>query len=1054
MSICEDRCLHNERQLLLKINRSLDGKNWRKKWEVAVRNITSNSSFHCDWHGILCEEETKHVLGIHLAENNIRGKVLMSFVDVQFLLSLRISATPVQGQFDEIVAKMPNYLVRLDLSDTKVSGRIPNDIAKSVPILSKLQLSGSWVHGEIPDSIGDLTHLTVLSLGETKLNGSVPTSISKLTNLWFLDLETLGLKGNLSFLYNLTKLRYLHLLSNEITGKIPEDIGERCWNLTELLIPNNKLTGRLPRSIGKMKNLSIINVAKNNLSGLVPRDIFKLDLKALILSSNKFTGFERDNNHTFKSLEIFMGSHLPAFNSSLHTLLSYIKGSRETIMQIDISHSNVYGHLPQFIFTFTRLTSLTLVSNNLTGPIPEPFNTMPYFTILDLQDNDFSGHIPQTFSRLIMLKELNVKENKRLKGAIVQSFLRLDYTMGIRERKSDTCPMVRFVHNNGTIYVDSSYYNRSYCYCDEHYFGNGMHCIKCMQGGSCPGTTTASVLSKMANLSRDDHLQIPMSAMFLKQGYFPFPSPSDVKTILKCPSSGHKYRTCAPRKNCRCYVNFKEDKVGVPWRKASSINRLGIYCRKGCLCRLGHHGRYCSQCIEGYYKEGIRCFPCPAGNKKGLQFGILFSATIGSVLISLGILFFSTKRLRLSVVFAVVDVTLISVLVFKHLITAVVLQIVIATFILGYSRHLQRCMALFKSAVFYLQIMDSLISTTSIWPTSIYYMQVYISSGLNLSFSSLACTFPNFFTVLTKSVMLFCLPFACMGLLWSAYYLWKFFSKPTKQKITEFNCKCRKYSIVIIDVAYFPIVKSCFSVIVGCKDIEGVSFMKKFVWIDCNSYEQISLTVIAILELILYLIAVPFLIYLPLLFRNRMNLLDENSPNCNWLSPLIAPYKPKYRGYVEVVMLMRRLLIAILMAAFPDNSSLQIQCITTILLIAIIFQAVTRPFKDPTTVKSNNDVYDDRLGLENGMDIFMLSCVLLSFVCVGLSAVYGTLVPLALFIMLSFTNAVFVIVFCFSVLYRLFWLGSNEEDYGISRDLHEPLVDVNEACYVQASSES
>ena len=581
-----------------------------------------------------------------------------------------------------------------------------------------------------------------------------------------------------------------------------------------------------------------------------------------------------------------------------------------------------------------------------------------------------------------------------------------------------------------------------------------MYCIKCLRGGSCPGTTTASILSKMAKLSKDSQLQLPMSAMFLKQGYFPFPSPSDVKAILKCPSSGHNYRICAPRKTCRCSVNSKEMKIGVPWKEESSINRLWIYCRRGCLCRRGHHGRYCSQCIEGYYKEGIRCFSCPTGTTKGFQLGILFSATTGSILFSLGILFISTKRLRLSVVFGVFQVALISALVFKHLIAAAVLQIVIVIFILGYSRYLHRCTALFKSAVFYLQIMDSLISTTSIWPKSIYSVQVYVSSGMNLSFSSLACTFPNFFTILAKNFVLFCLPFASIGLLWLAYYLWKFFVKPIKQKITEFNFRCLKYSIVIVDVAYFPIVKSCFSVIVGCRDIEGVSFMKRFVWIDCNSSEHIYLTVIAILELILYLIAVPFLIYLPLLFRNRKRLLDDSSPNCNWLSPLVAPYKPKYRGYVEVIMLMRRLLIAILMAAFPANSSLQIQCITMLLLIAIIFQAVTRPYKDPTTVTSNDEVYDDRLGLENGIDIFMLSCVLLSFICIGLSAAYGNLVPFALFIMLFATNAVFVIAFCFSVLYRLFWLGFNKEDFCISRDLHEPLLDVNQDCYVKESSDS
>ena len=1057
MPICDNSCLNNERQVLLDMSRSLNGKNWKNKWDIENNNNNTrySNTFHCEWYGVLCDNETNHVLAVTLLENKLRGRLSIRFNDLQFLLSLRISRNLIYGKFEKVVNTMPKYLLRLACSDTRISGKIPLQIAKSLPHLSKLQMSGSLLSSEIPESIGDLIQLEVLSLGQTKITGSIPTSISKLTNLWFLDLEILKLKGNLSFIYNLTKLKYLHLLSNEIAGEIPEDIGEKCPNLKELLLPNNELSGYLPRSIGKLDHLEVLNVEKNVLSGLIPRDLCGLHVKVLILSSNNFTGFETGRNCTFNRLDMLMASHLPAFNSTLNTVVSYVKGSQATMLQIDLSHSNIYGPLPSVIFSFTRLTSLKLASNKLSGVIPEPRNTMPYLTLLDLQDNDLSGPIPHTFSRLIILTQLNLQRNKRLRGTIAPSILRLDYTMQIKERKCDTCPMVKFAHNNGTVYVDSSYYDKKYCYCDEHFFGNGTHCIPCLRGGICRGFTTKDPHFKSTYQKWSDQMRFPMSNMYLQHGYFPFPSVLDVKSFRKCPSSNAYTKICAPRKNCGCYFNIKEENIATLGQRISPINRPVIHCEKSCLCHLGHHGRYCSQCIKGYYKEGIRCYQCPVGPRRGFEIMILFTVTTGVILISFGILFISTKRFKLSVLLAVVEVVLILALVMRHLITSVVLQIVIIIFVLGFSSHLQRCTALLKSAISYLQVMDSLVSTTNIWPKSLYTMQVYVSSGLNLSFSSLACTFPNFFTQLTKSLVLFLLPLLSIAFLWLAYYLWKIYTKPSKQKVTERNCKYRKYSIVIIDVAYFPIVKSCFSVIVGCKDIEGVSFMKRFVWIDCSSSEHISLTVIAILELILYLIAVPFLIYLPLLFRNRKHLLDENSPNCNWLSPLIAPYKPKYRGYVEVVMLMRRLFLAILMAAFPANSSLQIQCITILLLIAIIFQAVKRPFKDPTTLQSNDEVYDDRLGLENGMDIFMLSCVALSFVCVGLSTGHETTsVPAALFTILFLINALFAVAFCFSILYRLLRPGSSKQDYIISRDLHEPLVDVNEDCYLKESSES
>ena len=1033
MSTCDKPCLKNERQVLLDMYRLLDGKKWKKKWDVESKNVLQNHSFHCNWHGILCDNTTNHVLAIHLPNNNLHGELTTKFNILQFLVSLHIGSNSIRGKFDKIVAAMPRHLLRLDLAFSEIYGKIPKNIAERIPLLSKLQSSATYLVGEIPESIGDLIHLGVLSIGETQLKGSIPHTISRLTNLWFLDFQGLDIKGDLSSFCNLRELRYLHLSSNEFTGTIPEDIGLSWPNLTELLLQNTKLSGHLPRSIGMLKKLKALNVAKNRLSGLIPRDIFNLTLEILILSSNNFTGFEPSNKSTFNHLNIFIASYLPAFSCSLQTALSYLNGSRKTIMQIDLSHSNIHGNLPSFVYSFVNLAFLKLASNKLNGEIPSPWSFLPHCTVIHLQNNNLSGRIPMAFSRIVMLRELNVKGNKLLNGHIAKPFLTLDYEMRIKERLSDTCPLVRFAHNHGALYVDSSYYSRTYCYCDEHFFGNGKDCRKCMPGGYCPGVRRRSSTSKPDELLTRN--SVPESKMLLMQGYFPFPNESDVKSIHKCPSSGHYYKICVPSKYCGCLVT--EGKV---------------HCNKSCLCYLGHHGRYCSLCIDGYYKEGIRCYQCPEGSSKGFKFGALFGATVGMILLSVGILFISTKRLRLSVLFAVIEILVIFGLVLKHLISVVVLQVVVILFIFGFSSHLQRCTALLKTAVFYLQVMDSLVSTTDIWPKSMHSIQVYITSSFNLSFSSLACTFPIFFTLFAKSLTLFSLPFACIGLLWLAYFLCKLCTKRTKQKRLALNYKCRKYSLVIIDLAYFPLVKSCFSIIAGCIDIGGVSFMKRYAWIDCNSSEHNSLTVIAVLQMMLYVIAVPFLIYLPLLLHHRSQLSDDCAPICYWLSPLIAPYKPKYRAYIEVVMLLRRLLIAILMTSFPASSPLQTQCITIVLLVAIIFQAVKKPYKNPNVLSSRDEWCNKELGVENAIEIFMLSCLLLSFVCVGLSASHGTLVPSGLFSIAVIINIIFVAAFCYCILYRILQPASSKEESGSSSESHEPLIEVVEDSYSRDSS--
>ena len=1038
MPICDKQCLQNEREVLLDINRNMSGKDWIRKWDIDANDATLSNSSHCDWHGILCDNSTRHLMAIHLSGNNVRGELPVNLSNLQFLLAFRIGSNSIQGQFENIVATMPKYLVRLEIANSDITGRLPKDIANNLPLLSKLQMSGSKLSGEIPDSIGDLIHLTVLSLGETLVSGSIPQSISKLTNLWFLDLETLALTGNLSFLYNLRNLSYLHLSSNKIGGPIPEYIGERCPKLKDIRLSNNKLSGELPRSIGMLKSLEEMNVEKNNLSGLIPVDLCNLNLKVLVLSSNKFKGLETSSNGTVRGLTLFRASHIPTLNCSLDTIVSYLKGSRESIMQIDVSYSNVYGQIPKLIYSFNKLAFLKLSSNRLSGLIPTPSQNLPFFTLLDLQDNDLSGPIPLTFSRLKMITELNLKGNSKLRGPIASSFMLLDYQVAIEERKSDKCPTVRFAHNNGTVYVDSSYYDRQYCHCNENYFGNGKHCIPCISGGSCQGTTTAvSNLNPIKQLPVDQ-VQLPVSTMLLKQGHYPFPNESNVRSIHECPLSS--FKICVPKENCACYVNTSEEIIGIPGSVVPTSNRTRVHCNKSCLCVQGHEGRHCSQCINDYYKDGIYCFQCPGSiwASLGIPTGILAAFILWFYRLT-KISIRENTHSMITAVSVLVAIMLPLVLFLTHVITIMWLQIAVILIFLRYIGHFEKCAALFKSAMFYVQVMGSLVLSTDFLQNVMQIGQVFVGLSLNFRFSSFACYLQAPFTPLGKSIFVFLLPFAVTLTLFVIYQIMKCCTKKDCFKIEH---KFRKYSLVIVDLTYFPIVKSSLSILVGCNHIEGVSFMKRYVWIDCRSSEYDSLLLVGFLELFFYVFAVPCIVYIPLLFYYRKDVSVEKStaskstankstaskstaskPTASesivseWLSPLINAYKSKYKAYMELAILSRRLLIATLLEIFPANSLEQVLSITIVLVGAIIFQAIVRPFQSPTETQSDNEKY---MGLENGIDIFMLSCVLLSFVYAGLFAGNEISAPSGLLVFILLINGFFLLALVCSIMHRTF----------------------------------
>lgn len=1036
------------------IYKALNGEHWKTKWDIESGGgvIPLNAS-HCHWHGILCDNATKHVLAINMPRNNLKGDFYADLEKMEFLLGLCLGVNSISGKFEKIIANIPKNILRLSLAYNDIHGSIPERLSNYAPILSKLQLSGCRVSGNIPKSIGDLQNLTVLSIGETKIQGWIPQSVSKLTNLWFLDLEALALNGDISVFENLNKLSFLHLSSNKLKGTIPRDIGQRYPELVELLLQNNQLSGPLPRSIGLLNKLVTLNVARNNLTGFLPIQLSHLNLEVLILSSNKFAGFEPGPKFAFKALNIFMASNIKSFNCSIRQVLSLILPARKTLMQIDISHSNIFGQLPDLVFSFKRLTFLKLASNQLTGPVPSPVDNLPYLTMVDVRNNNLSGSIPVSFSRLLTLTELHAQGNRHLKGPIASSFLELDYSIRVKERLTDTCPLVRFAHNHGSVYVDSDYYDRKYCHCDEHFYGNGGFCFPCMRGSFCPGSVRVEQQSiRPVNFKLINAMDIPVSKMFIRKGYYPFPSEKRVESVQHCPTSVYYNNICIPDVSCDCHIFSKENGTYSTERGVLHQRHSRIRCNESCLCLRGHYGRFCSRCKQGYYKEGIRCYECPHGSRKGLELGILFGSTLLTVFVSFMVFYVSMKRLKLSIGLAVAEIVLIFVLVLKGFVPAFLIQLVIIIYALGFSSYLKRCTALLKSAVFYIQIMDMLVSTTDIWPKSIYSAQMYASSALNFHFSSLACFLPKLFTPFAKNLTLFVLPILFVATLWCVYFLWQKLTRPNEEKLQSLNFKCRKYCIIFIDLAYFPIVGSSLSVIIGCREIDEVSFMKSYVWLDCNSTDHIALKVIAVLKIVFYLIGIPLFVYVPLLFLHRNQLSDDKSDVMRWLGPLTNPYKIKYRPYAEVIMITRRLLIAVLMTSFPANAAEQTQYIAMLLVSAIIYQTSAKPFRIPTE-DSVNDRDKPGLDLENPVEISMLVSVLFSFLCVGLSIGHGRFSPWSpLFVLTLCINGLFLLAFICSILYRLRPVNVKEEAAaGNTSDLHEPLIDVND-CYVRQLS--
>ena len=259
MPICNHSCSALQRSSLVSFYESTCGPKWikRKNWNTDV--------FYCDWEGILCYNRTFHIIAIDLQGNNgMQGFVGTTLGHLPYLLGVDMGGSRLQGDIRHLLGTLKSFFIRFDFAYNDIYGEFPKNIATAWPHLGKIQISGNKaIYGTIPENIYLLKDLQVLSLGETGISGWIPKRIANLSNLYFLDLEALSLKGDLGCLKGLSKLRIIHLMSNQLKGEFPKDFGYWFPDLLELILQGNDLSGDLPSSLGNFSGLSLLQLSEN-----------------------------------------------------------------------------------------------------------------------------------------------------------------------------------------------------------------------------------------------------------------------------------------------------------------------------------------------------------------------------------------------------------------------------------------------------------------------------------------------------------------------------------------------------------------------------------------------------------------------------------------------------------------------------------------------------------------------------------------------------------------------------------------------------------------------
>ena len=953
--------IEQEKIVLMQIYNETNGHNWKNNKHWGYYSLS-----HCLWYGITCDPTNRSIISIFLERNNLVGTLPQSLWRLRNLQGLCLGGNgELQGEISKIVSENMTNLLQLGLSSNNLSGRIPGKKIVRMKSLVAIQLgsqTGEGLTGEIPQDVGNLTDLQILSLGGNKLNGSIPKSIAKLKKLWFLDLtRTQYLQGGFQNLLNLSSLRFMRFSYSGLSGKLPKDFGTYFPGLIECLLAGNHFSEEIPSSIGKMKNLRHLDLANNNFSGLIPKPVGEIaGLQTAHFEGNNFTSFAQGFQFNSMSLEDLSLANNKNFNMSVSDLLKVLQSAKKSLRFLNISGCNFGGLIPADLWKFLKLFTVDFSNNRLSGDIPSYSTGLKSLRIFDVSQNKLSGQIPRDITMIFNLIKLDVSNNSLMREIKKLDFMEPDFTTLSRRNSLDnfTCPNLRISYSNGLVVLDPSYYNYSLCVCDNTFYGSGRNCLSCMKGGKCNAQRPPLKSPRQHNI---------VSHMVMNAGYWPSPGHNNVTHLVRCSeklgASRYVDTSCNPKGiNCKC--EWKEE-------IKSTI------CNKSCLCSEGSKGRFCSLCEKNYYKKGIRCYPCAdSGNISIYILAALVVFTM--VLLTLCFTFFYQKNRPLAVILAFAQIILLAVLeeLHPHFILSRILYLDVLVLIVGLAGRGKAARGIIKITVFYLQTLDALISKTDVWPIEIIQTKNYIVGVFNLRFTNLACEIPSFFTPLGELLFLMLLPVIFIVAMWLCYGLgYAVLSfRHSLDKRFKLRNNCLQFSIMFLSLCYFPIVEKTASVLAPCGTDENYHYLMEAPWMECRGAEYNLLQGFGWSCFAIYVLGVPFVVFLPLLRykaanRDQLPRPDQETLD-TWLGSIYLPYKNEFRSYFEILFILRSMLIGFSVSFISPSSSFQTIAVCFVLLVSLFFQLLFKPFKDSC----------QKIALENSAETLVLLTLHFSFV--------------------------------------------------------------------------
>lgn len=213
-----------------------------------------------------------------------------------------------------------------------------------------------------------------------------------------------------------SRVTALDLSENNLSGQLPENLGDMTF-LTELIVKGNpELSGPIPFSLSE---LGIRQFQYGGTMLCTVRDEgFQAWLNAVPTRDGEFIACNEERSDLEKLYEAMGGRNW--FRND-HWLTGAplddwygvtVDSTTGRVARIELPNNNLSGEIPPEIRYFPHLRDLRLGSNPLGGEIPPEIGELAELRLLWLDDNDLRGEIPPEIGRLVNLVWLRIGANQ------------------------------------------------------------------------------------------------------------------------------------------------------------------------------------------------------------------------------------------------------------------------------------------------------------------------------------------------------------------------------------------------------------------------------------------------------------------------------------------------------------------------------------------------------------------------------------------------------------------------------------------------------------------